>query len=556
MKRGNKIYLAEYKSVREGGRVKSKFVRYLGVESDQEKVPLPKKDVVDFKPPDYSARAGDVNVLWKIAQDLDMVKAINQVCGYEKKRGNTPGKLLTLWAINRALDPESATQMDSWLYGTDLPRLSNLSKKGVDKDAFLNALDAVCSYDSTSDSFIDYTRAIDEKLYKIWRKNHPIHDGKSEMLAYDMTSIIVYGDTCPLTKKGYNAEKSRHQQINLSLLVSKQDSYPLGHQVHPGNHASMTTMQSLLPRLSDFSISEGTIIWDRGNTSQKTIETLERNGWKVICGVPKISADVKRIIKTTEVPETVEYLVPCKKKGELYATKIKAQFYEKDREVVVYRNITKAAKSVIRRNKALHEISLELNKLKKENKYSKQGDLEKEINKILHGWKSCFSVKYPEDESIVDFEWEINSEKIEEAKASDGVFVLYSTYEGYSASEVVQIYMEKDIIEKSFQCLKTVEEIKPIRHRLESRVRAYIFVCVLAYRLLAALRAMIKSSDSSKVKLSASVFLKRLSRVQRTEIDLGKNIEICHMNLTNDVKNQMAELDMKSLMVNRRVSSK
>ena len=43
MKKGNKIYLCEYRSVREGKTVSSKFVRYLGVESDQEKVPLPKK---------------------------------------------------------------------------------------------------------------------------------------------------------------------------------------------------------------------------------------------------------------------------------------------------------------------------------------------------------------------------------------------------------------------------------------------------------------------------------------------------------------------------------
>jgi len=41
-----------------------------------------------------------------------------------------------------------------------------------------------------------------------------------------------------------------------------------------------------------------------------------------------------------------------------------------------------------------------------------------------------------------------------------------------------------------------------------------------------------------------------------SEIDLEKNIEICYMNLTNDVRDQMVEPDMKSLMVNRKVSAK
>jgi len=42
MKKGNKVYLYEYRSGREGKKVRSEFVRHLGVESDQEKVPLHK----------------------------------------------------------------------------------------------------------------------------------------------------------------------------------------------------------------------------------------------------------------------------------------------------------------------------------------------------------------------------------------------------------------------------------------------------------------------------------------------------------------------------------
>jgi hypothetical protein len=48
----------------------SKFVRYLGAESDQEKVLLPKTEIVGFKLPDNSSRTEDVTALWKVAQDL------------------------------------------------------------------------------------------------------------------------------------------------------------------------------------------------------------------------------------------------------------------------------------------------------------------------------------------------------------------------------------------------------------------------------------------------------------------------------------------------------
>ncbi|KUK70677.1 MAG: Uncharacterized protein XE11_2272, partial [Methanomicrobiales archaeon 53_19] len=110
MKKGDKVYLCEYRSVREGKKVRSEFVRYLGVEGDQEKVPLPKKTMIDWKPPERSVRAGDVTVLWSIASEMMMPEIIDQICGRKgRRKTNSPGKLLTLWAINRALDPESTT---------------------------------------------------------------------------------------------------------------------------------------------------------------------------------------------------------------------------------------------------------------------------------------------------------------------------------------------------------------------------------------------------------------------------------------------------------------
>ena len=99
MKKGNEIHLCEYRSVREGKKVRSVFVRYLGVESDQEKVPLPKKSLIDWKSPERSVRSGDVTALWHIAQDLKIAQTINRICDYNKRDiAKSPGTLLTVWA--------------------------------------------------------------------------------------------------------------------------------------------------------------------------------------------------------------------------------------------------------------------------------------------------------------------------------------------------------------------------------------------------------------------------------------------------------------------------
>lgn len=553
MKKGNKVYLCEYRSVREGKKVRSEFVRYLGVESEQEKVPLPKKTMIDWKPPERSVRAGDVTVLWSIAHDMQMVETIDRVCGLKgRRKANSPGKLLTLWAINRALDPESTTNLEEWIECTVLPELSGLSSKGADRDAFFAALDCICHEEPATGRIIDNTKAIDESLYTKWRNLHPLPKNESKTLAYDLTSTITYGTTCPLTEKGYNPEEWRHQQINLSLLISKYDHQPLAHMVHPGNHTSMTTMQHVFPRLSDFAIHNGTIIWDRGNTSKKTVQELEGMGWKVICGIPKISTEAKNVIMAADITENPEFLVPCKNTGELYARKVKANLYGKIRELVVYKNVTKAAKSLVRRNRAIYEITQDLIRLMEKLIFPSQKELKIAVKSILNGWSSFFVVDFPSDENVVSFTWSIDQKRVEEARAMDGKFLLYSTEVAFTAQEVVRMYLEKDFIEKVFRTIKTDEDLKPIRHRLESRVRAIIFVCTLAYRLLSALRWMINSSNLKDVTLSASHFLRKLKRVEKLEVDLGKEYTTFFVNVMNDVRKQVVALGMKDLFAGRR----
>ena len=114
------------------------------------------------------------------------------------------------------------------------------------------------------------------------------------------------------------------------------------------------------------------------------------------------------------------------------------------------------------------------------------------------------------------------------------------------------MYLEKDFIQKIFLYIKTDEDIKPVRYRLESRVRAFVLISVLTNRFLAALRWMINSSESSYVTLSVSEFLKKLSRVHKLETDLGKEIEQFFVNLTQDISKQLVALGMKDLLAKSR----
>lgn len=73
--------------------------------------------------------------------------------------------------------------------------------------------------------------------------------------------------------------------------------------------------------------------------------------------------------------------------------------------------------------------------------------------------------------------------KLEEAARLDGKFVLATSRLSLDPWETLHAYRAKDGVEKSFQVFKGPIRVRPIWHRKDSRVRAHVFICFLAYLL-------------------------------------------------------------------------
>ena len=155
---GNSTYLEEYRSFRVNGKVKTGFVRYIGREDGGNDVKKSEK-IIDRVGSAGSARAGDVDLLWALAEDLDIPGIINRMRYGESSI--SAGKALTAWAINRVIDPESATQLESWVKTTDIPRLSGIPEEKWTKEIFME-----------------------------WRRKHPLK--KKDHVAYDLTTVLFF----------------------------------------------------------------------------------------------------------------------------------------------------------------------------------------------------------------------------------------------------------------------------------------------------------------------------------------------------------------------------
>ena len=82
------------------------FVKYLGKE-DREKKAIESTRIIDRFNNSGSTRAGDIDFLWAVEQDLNIPSIIDRMRYGESSI--SAGKVLTAWAINRVIDPECAT---------------------------------------------------------------------------------------------------------------------------------------------------------------------------------------------------------------------------------------------------------------------------------------------------------------------------------------------------------------------------------------------------------------------------------------------------------------
>ena len=145
--------------------------------------------------------------------------------------------------------------------------------------------------------------------------------------------------------------------------------------------------------------------------------------------------------------------------------------------------------------------------------------------------------------------WSYKTQELRLAESIDGKWLVLSTDDALDANEVVNEYLEKDFIEKVFRVLKTQEEVEPVRHRLEHRVRAYLFVCMLAYRLLSVLQWKLKEvSDREDSWESADTLLQALGRVERVELTFGNEIKTLYLNVTKAITDTLREIEMKEIL--------
>lgn len=547
---GDRVYLEERESYREGGKVKTRFVRYVGTEGEQRGKAKPRRLAIDGVTHSGSTRAGAVRLLWSVAQDLQIPTTIDRISSPKSStEGPSMGELLTVWAINRVLDPQSATQLEPWTATTDLPVLTNHPAEGFNKDAFLRALDGICHDDPERALIVDHAPEIDAALGRTWREAHPLPKEERPAYAYDLTDVLFFGTTCPIAVRGRNPKHAHRPQVNVGVVVSRHDRMPVNHFVYAGNRNGAGTTRNLLAQLQATQVPPGLLIVDRGVASSAFVDQVAGVGWHLLGGLSKSSKDVQALLDQTEVPELPDTFVAHTRTGGLYAVKREATLWKVPRQVVVYANADKAVSDRRERNEALSRIGIALDVLAKKGKDWSEAKLHIAIAAVVGEWGDYLQVRVTRGGTTPRVAWHLHSRELQAAARRDGKYALLCTDPQLTAKDIVEAYLGKDFVEKAFRALKTGVEVEPVRHRRERRVRAYLFVCLLAYRLEMALRwRLIEGGVTTNTAEYQTRLLDELARVERTTVELAGQRRTWYLNVTDTIKDGLRRLKLPKLL--------
>lgn len=304
------------------------------------------------------------------------------------------------------------------------------------------------------------------------------HLAGGTLVLYDVSSSYMEGRCCPLAKRGYSRDhRPDRLQIVYGLLCAP-DGTPIAIEVFDGNTSDPQTISRQIEKLKQrFKLSHVALVGDRGMiTSKRITEELQPAGldWISCLRSPQIAGlaaekgplqmdlfDERDLAEITSPEFPGERLVACRNPV------LAAERARKRQELLAAteRDLARIAASVARRP-AKHDaaaIGLLVGAVIDKRKMRKHFTLD-----IADG----------------RFAYQRKQDEIAAEARLDGIYVVRTSLakEAIDAEATVAAYKSLALVERAFRTLKGVDlQVRPIHHRLTDRVKAHVFLCMLAY---------------------------------------------------------------------------
>jgi transposase len=376
--------------------------------------------------------------------------------------GNRCRDLVLAMLIGRILDPASklatARALSPATASSSLGEVLGLD--AVDDDELYAALDWLLARQP----------AIEASLAKR-------HLTNGTLVLYDVSSSYMEGRCCPLAQRGYSRDGRRGTlQIVYGLLCAP-DGCPVAIEVFDGNTADPKTLATQIEKLKQrFHLDHVVLVGDRGMITEARItEDIKSAGldWITSLRAPAI----KELLNSGTLQLT------------LFDQRDMASITSPDfpgERLVVCRNPDLAAERARTREDLLVATEKDLTRIKtavgrKRDPLRGTAAIALAVGEVLNTYK--MKKHFALEIADTAFSFTRKTAEIAAEATTDGLYVVRTSLSEATLgdADTVRSYKSLALVERAFRCIKTVDlHVRPVYHWLADRVRAHVFLCMLA----------------------------------------------------------------------------
>jgi transposase len=439
--------------------------------------------------------------LWKLL-GLDTLLEERMAAGDEEIPWPVMAFILT---AARLIAPSSELAIEEQFYPrTALSDICGVPEEKVNKDRLYRALDQLLPHKATLEAHLK------SRLGTLF--NEPF-----DLLLYDLTSTYFegLGESNPVAKRGYSRDhRPDCVQIVIGLVVTK-SGLPLGYEVFAGNQSDSTSLDEIMVKMEEL-YGKASRVWvfDRGVASEKNLEALRKNGGLYLVGTPrsllrKVEAELLeddwKIVR-----EGIEVKVVPAPEGRQDTFILCRSTDRRKKEAAMHDRFERMIEDRLQRIQA----SIESGRLRSRDTLQQRlGRVKSECSRVAR----AYTFEVEGDGDSLRFTWKKDQAKADFLRHSEGAYLLRTNLSGHSEQELWAMYMQLNDAEAAFRTLKQDLAIRPIYHQHESRVKAHVLVCFLAYVLY---RTLDRIAKEKSLGMTARKVLASLTTIKSGDIIL------------------------------------
>lgn len=436
---------------------------------------------------------GALLVLYPLLEELEVTAIVNQYCPTQAEIDH--GTIVLVLALNRLTAPRPLYHIADWLAYSILPVTLGLPAHKFNDDRLGRTLDAIAPH-----------------LREIWLEivSHALeqYDIDMSVIFYDLTAFIMMGDYKDSDLVGFGFAHNTpmdQRKVKLAGNATQDGGLLFDWAALCGQVADSATVEQNLQRLcqvlrrQNWPVGEILVVGDRAMLNSRLAfiyDLYQPRGLHYLAGLEPRTTEHQDLLASVSLQELRAHYLLGEPGHRYWGIKRPIPFTYKDEETGTTHQVTHTALLVLseatrhswrrRRIKQLRaltttlqeEVYAKLNQPYWRNPATIRQRVQGRLDASPVG--ALLQVEVWGEYGAVQMRWRVDRAALRQKCQLDGRYLLVTNDATLTAVEMLQIYKDKDRLEKRFQVAKQVLRVRPIYLHQDQRIAAMLWVNMLA----------------------------------------------------------------------------